>query len=46
MEILKKELKVKNGNNNRILINEEYVQSLDQSNGSEPYDKKMNRENV
>ena len=34
---LKKELKVQNDNANRFIINEEYVQSLDNSDGSEPY---------
>ena len=37
MEVLKKELKVQNDNTNRFIINEEYVQSLDNSDGSKPY---------
>ena len=48
-EVLKKELQVQNGQNgingqngetNRYLINEEYVESLDESDGSKPYDDK------
>ena len=30
----------KNGKTNRYLINEEYVESLDESDGSKPYDEK------
>ena len=34
---MKKELKVRNDNANRFIINEEYVHSLDNSDGSKPY---------
>ena len=34
---MKKELKVQNDNANRFIINQEYVQSLDNSDGSKPY---------
>ena len=34
---MKKELKVQNDNTNQFIINEEYVQSLDNSDGSKPY---------
>ena len=34
---MKKELKFQNVNTNRFIINEEYVENLDNSDGSEPY---------
>ncbi len=37
-EVLKNELKVKNDASNRFIVNTEYVQNLDKSDGSKPYD--------
>ena len=37
-EVLRKELKSEDGTNNRFLINEEFVESLDTSDGSKPFD--------
>lgn len=43
---MKKELKVQNGNVNRFLINEEFVESLDHSDGSEPYNEETEQAKI
>ena len=40
---LKKELKVQNDNANRFIINQEYVQSLDNSDGFKPYNEETEK---
>ena len=46
MEVLKTELKVQNDNANRFIINEEFVESLDNSDGSEPYNKETEQAKI